>query len=357
MIDTIIRLLANSLILVACCTITVAAADWPDGARTAVALSFDLDGETLWWDEPGSMKGQPGPVSQGAFGPGEALPRILDVLARHNVRATFFVPSWVAEKHPDAIARIVAGGHEVGAHGVVHVSPNTLDREEELRRLRESVDVLTRLSGNRPVGYRAPSWALSDVTLELVAAEGFRYSSNLMDSELPYLHADIPGLVELPVSWVLDDAPHFWFDETSWNKTIRTAAEVGALWREEFEAAYANGGYFGLTMHPQIIGRQARLRMFDELLGWMRGHDGVWFATGRAGQDKPAVTFRASQPAAECLRSMRIAAAGESAYSLTDEAGVGTQAPQCVSHAGAVPLDCLADHAGGGGHHRTGRPA
>jgi peptidoglycan/xylan/chitin deacetylase (PgdA/CDA1 family) len=139
--------------------------------------------------------------------------------------------------------------------------------------------VLSKLSGSRPLGYRAPSWALSEATLDFVAAQGFLYSSNLMDADLPYLHDAPGGLVELPVSWLLDDAPHFWFDESSWNKTIQSAAAVQALWREEFAAVYADGGYFGLTMHPQIIGRPARLMMLDELLEWMRGFDGVWFAT------------------------------------------------------------------------------
>lgn len=283
MFRMIIRLLANALVIGVVCGAanSAAAADWPDGTKAVVMLSFDLDGETLWWNEPGSMKGQPGPLSQGAYGPREALPKILQVLARRDVRATFFVPSWVAERYPDAIAQIVAGKHEVAAHGVLHVSPNTLPPEEELRRLRNSIDVLTTLSGSRPAGYRAPSWALSDVTLELAAGEGFLYSSNLMDSDRPYVHANFPGLVELPVSWVLDDAPHFWFDEASWNKTIQTAATVGALWREEFDAVHANGGYFGLTMHPQIIGRPARLRMLEELIEWMQDFDGVWFATGR----------------------------------------------------------------------------
>jgi peptidoglycan/xylan/chitin deacetylase (PgdA/CDA1 family) len=272
---------ALTVAVIGCISLTAVAADWPHGARAVVSLSFDLDGETLWWDDPDTQTGQPGPMSQGAYGPRVALPKILALLEKHELPATFFVPSWVAEKYPGAIAAIVEGGHEIGVHGVLHESPNTLPPDVELQRLKHSVAVLTRLAGSRPVGYRAPSWALSNKTLELVAAEGFLYSSNLMDADLPYVHPDYPGLAELPVSWVLDDAPHFWFDEASWNKTIQSAASVGDLWREEFAATYAEGGYFGLTMHPQIIGRPARLSMLDELLQWMQSHDGVWFATGR----------------------------------------------------------------------------
>ena len=258
-----------------------AAHPWPDGMTVAVTLTFDLDAETLWWEDTGTMTGLPGPLSQGRYGPRVGLPKILDLLSRHELRATFYIPSWVASTYPQAVRSIVAGGHEVAAHGVRHESPSKLSPEEETRRLRESISVLSELAGERPVGYRAPSWSLSEESLGLVASEGFLYSSNLMDSDLPYVHTDPAGLVELPVSWVLDDAPHFWFDEDSWDRPVVSASHVEAIWKEEFEAVYRMGGYFDLTMHPQIIGRPARIRMLDRLIGWLRGFDGVWFATCR----------------------------------------------------------------------------
>lgn len=272
----------RSLACVSLALLTVAggspahAVAWPDGVKAVVTLSFDLDAETVWWDDPEAMTGRPGPLSQGRYGPTVALPRILELLAKHDLKATFFVPAWVARTYPDAVRSIAAGGHEIGAHGVRHVPPEQLLPAEELARLRESVEVLADISGTRPVGYRAPAWALGDSTLELVAREGFLYSSNLMDADVPYLHSAPAGLVELPVSWVLDDAPHFWFDEESWNKRIVSASSVRELWEEEFTAAYETNGYVGLTLHPQFIGRPARLRMLEELLVWMKGFDGVW---------------------------------------------------------------------------------
>jgi peptidoglycan/xylan/chitin deacetylase (PgdA/CDA1 family) len=267
------------LLLSAGTAATAIAIDWPDGVTAVVTLSFDLDAETVWWKDPENMTGDPGPLSQGAYGPRVALPKILDLLSKHQVHATFFVPAWVASTYPESIRDIVAGGHEIGAHGVRHVSPNLLEPSEEISRLRLSIKVLEEVAGHRPVGYRAPAWALSPSTLEMVAREGFLYSSNLMDSDLPYLHKDPAGLVELPVSWVLDDAAHFWFDEETWNKTIEPAFTVQALWREEFEAIHAEHGYFGLTMHPQFIGRPARIRMLDEFLQWLQQFDGVWITT------------------------------------------------------------------------------
>ena len=250
--------------------------DW----HVAVVLSFDMDAETVWWTDPDSMTGNPSSLAQGRYGPNVALPAILDVLKSHDVRATFFIPAWVIENYPAAVASIVASGHEIGAHGVRHESPANLSPVEEQQVLDRSIDVIRQATGRPPAGYRAPSWAFSDVTLGLVVDAGFLYSSNLMDRDQPYVHEDSNGLVELPVSWVLDDAPFFWFDEQTWNKKIHSAAEVETIWKEEFAAVHESGGYFGLTMHPQIIGRPGRLRMLDRLIGWMKDHESVRFMTG-----------------------------------------------------------------------------
>lgn len=252
---------------------------WPNDANVAVTLTFDLDAETVWWTDADSMTGNPGSLSQGQYGPKVAAPKILALLDRHDIKATFFVPAWVAEHYPDTVRGIAAAGHEVAAHGVKHVAPVNFTPDEERAVLRESMRVLEEIAGRKPAGYRAPSWAISGVSLKLAMDEGFAWSSNLMDADLPYIHDDPPGMVELPVSWVLDDAPYFWFDEDSWDKTIHSAQSVQAIWREEFAAAYDAGGYFGLTMHPQIIGRPARIMMLDELIAWMKTFDNAWFAT------------------------------------------------------------------------------
>lgn len=255
------------------------AAEWPEDAKIAVALTFDLDAETVWWSDADTMTGNPSSLSQGRYGPNVAVPKILSLLEKHGIKATFFIPAWVAENYPQPVRSIAEAGHEIAAHGVKHISPVLLTPDEELHVLRESMRILEQFSGRKPRGYRAPSWAISDVTLKLAAQEGFSYSSNRIDADLPYIHDNPRDLVELPVSWVLDDAPYFWFDEDSWNKTIHSAASVKAIWQEEFVAAFETGGYLNLTTHPQIIGRPARLRMLDELIDWMTEFEGVWFAT------------------------------------------------------------------------------
>ena len=160
-------------------------------------------------------------------------------------------------------ARSSRAGHEVGHHGYTHRSPTALTRAEEESELTRGLEILREL-GADVVGYRSPSWDFSPHTLELLGAHGFEYSSNLMDDIRPYRHPG--GIVEVPVSWLLDDAPHFWFAGDTWNKTIRTVGEVYALWKDELDGIAALGAHYMLTMHPQFIGRPSRLALLDRVL-------------------------------------------------------------------------------------------
>ena len=248
---------------------------WPDGARAACAFTFDLDAETLWM-----ARGvhEPVTLSQGRFGPVEALPRILALLRTHDIRASFFIPAWVAEHHQDAVRAIVDGGHEIGCHGDEHerVSELPPDREEAI--LARSVEVLTRLNGTRPIGYRAPAWQLSAATIPLLVQYGFAYSSNMMDRLSPYLHPAVGGraIVEIPVSWILDDAPYFMF---TGQRSIQPPGPVLQGWLTEFEGITEARGVTNFTFHPQIIGRPSRLACLRELIAHVRHAPRVWIAS------------------------------------------------------------------------------
>lgn len=248
---------------------------WPRDARAACAFTFDLDAETLWMAR-GVQEAVT--LSQGRFGPLEALPRILALLRAHEIHASFFIPAWVASRYPDAVGAIVAGGHEIGCHGDEHerVSELPPDREEAI--LVKSVEVLTRLGGKRPLGYRAPAWQLSGETLGLVAKHGFDYSSNMMDRLVPYLHPPAAGraLVEIPVSWVLDDAPFFLF---TGQRSIQPPGPVLQGWLTEFEGITDAGGVTNFTFHPQIIGRPSRLACLRELMDHVRHTPRIWVTT------------------------------------------------------------------------------
>lgn len=250
---------------------------WPEGARCAASFTFDFDAEEVWiGEDPGNAE-KPGVLSQGIYGAKVAVPLILELLDRHGVRSSFFAPGRVAETYPERIKEIVAAGHELGHHGYTHTSPIRLSRTEEEAELARGLEIL-RSFGTEIVGYRSPSWDLSAHTLALLEAHGFRYSSNLMDDIRPYRHEGT-GVVELPVQWTLDDAPHFWFDGATWTKKISTTTEVREIWQEEFLGIRELGGACIFTMHPQIIGRPGRLRFLDEMIGFVVSHEDVWVAT------------------------------------------------------------------------------
>lgn len=251
---------------------------WPQNAPSAVTVSFDFDAEEVWIGEDPANAARPGVLSQGTYGPRVAMPLILDMLDRHRITATFFIPGADAERHASSVRDIVAAGHEVAHHGYTHRSPSELSPREERDELVRGLEVL-RSCGAEVVGYRSPSWDFSDRTLDLLAEHGLLYSSNLMDDIRPYRHVSHP-LVEVPVSWILDDAPHFWFAAATWDKTIRSPREVEELWLAETDALARLGAHAMLTMHPQIIGRPSRLEMLDRVLAHLVD-SGAWIATAR----------------------------------------------------------------------------
>jgi peptidoglycan/xylan/chitin deacetylase (PgdA/CDA1 family) len=247
---------------------------WPGDARASCAFTFDLDAETLWMARGVS---EPVTLSQGRFGAIEAVPRILALLGTFEITASFFVPAWVAEHHPAPVKAIAAAGHEIACHGDEHERVSELPPEREEAILLRSVEVLTAIAGRRPTGYRAPAWQLSPSTLSLLARHGFEYSSNMMDRLVPYVHPAVGGraLVELPVSWVLDDAPYFLF---TGQRSIQPPGPVLQGWLTEFDGITEGHGLTNFTFHPQIIGRPSRLACLRELMDHVRHTPRVWIA-------------------------------------------------------------------------------
>ena len=270
---------------------------WPNGARVAVGLSFDVDNATATLST-GNLDYEI--LSRGEYGAVDGLPRLLRMLDRQQVPASFFIPAASAVLHPEMIKQIMAPrsassvsstfalgatadrsvAHEIGVHGWIHERlPLMNDEKEEQRLLDLSIETLTKMTGKRPVGYRAPSWKFSRWTMGQVKAAGFLYDSSLMASDDAYellLDGTPTGVVELPIERILDDAPYFGSNADGSNPSVGDVYEV---FQAEFDVAYEEGGLFLLTMHPHIMGHRSRTAMLEKLVQYIKGRPGVWFAT------------------------------------------------------------------------------
>ena len=249
---------------------------WPGGARVAVLFSFDVDNETIWLRTGDTNVGG---LSQGQYGGRVGLGRILKLLDEQDISASFFGPAVSFSLAPQMITAIQAAGrHEIGVHGWIHEFNANLPREDEERLLRMAVERMTELIGKRPVGYRAPSWNFSDNTLDLLMEMGFLYDSSLMADDRPYelvANGEPTGFVELPVDWILDDAPLM----NPLGGRYSPPREVLQVYKDEFDVAYEEGTVLVLTMHPHYIGHRSRIVVLKELIEYIKTKPGVWFGT------------------------------------------------------------------------------
>ncbi|MFN0043417.1 MAG: polysaccharide deacetylase family protein [Alphaproteobacteria bacterium] len=252
---------------------------WRGGARCAVALSFDSDHETSDLRDGGHSIGR---LAWGEYGSRVGVPRILAVLARHGVPASFYVPAVSALLHPEEQRRIVAEGHEIGIHGWIHEFNSALPPAAERELMLRSADTLESVSGQRPVGVRTPSWDFTPHTLGIERDMGLLYDSSLMADDDCYellLDGKPTGVIELPVEWIRDDAPYFFMNRASSQRPYTAPEAVFDIFRREFDMAYEEGGVFQLTMHPHVIGYRSRIWILDEIVRHAKSKPGVWFAT------------------------------------------------------------------------------
>ncbi len=255
-------------------------AAWPGGKRGALAVTFDVDAESVMLALDRSAEHRPSLMSHQRYGPEVGVPRLLALLAERGVRATFFVPGLTAERHPDAVQAILAADHEVAHHGHVHESLTGRTELEEREFIERGLAALDRL-GVRPAGYRAPWWELGAHTLDLLAKYGFAYDSSRFDRDGPYRLETAKGtVVEIPVQWALDDWERyaFWPGVTG-SGLIARPSEVLEAWWEEVEAVIEAGGVPVLTMHPFLSGRPSRARALGALLDRVLARGDTWVAT------------------------------------------------------------------------------
>lgn len=246
--------------------------------RCVVLLGIDFDGTS---HEVGRGIPPIGQHSWGRYSARHGVPRHLEMLDRLNIRATFFVPGYDAEQHPELVAEIAASGNEVAAHGYLHEAWD-LEPEEEETLLRKTDKILREVTGQAVLGWRSPSGRKSGRTLNVLRSMGYIYDSSDKDYDLPYVLRYGAGeddrIIELPNNtYSLDDFPFFKFSFTP-------PSEVLQQWKEEFDVIYANEGFFVLSVHPRSgwgSGTPSRTQLLADIVTYIQGHDGVHFMCAR----------------------------------------------------------------------------
>ena len=258
---------------------------WPAGYRAAAVLGFDMDAEAVALTASPASAARLSAMSHQAYGPLTGMPRILKLLARREVRATFFCPGYTAERYPDLVRQVRDAGHEIAHHGYLHEAVAGMTPAQEGAMLDRGLEALEVVTGERPRGYRAPMWETTYHSHRLLLDRGFLYDSSLMDGELPYELAEGPGdtarsIVEIPVHWALDDWEQYAFlPDLFGSGLIEDPRKALSMWRADLEAMHDEGCCFTLTNHPFLSGRPGRARALDELIGLMQDLDGLWLTT------------------------------------------------------------------------------
>jgi len=254
---------------------------WPNGAQCAVVFSVDPDAESgTVFNKPHEAATRLDEMEERRFDPRTGVPRILRLFEKYAVPSTWFIPGYTITHHTDVVKMIQASGCELGAHGNVHEPPHLLNGPDDERRvLQEQLAIFQNLLGVRPVGYRAPGASLTVHSPALLKEAGFLYHSNLMGDDIPYF-VDTPHgpLVEIPTSWLLNDAPFYRHVYGAPNQMAEPDRVIGQ-WIQEFDGMYQENGCYVMLTHPHMSGRASRMAGLERLIRTIRGYPNVWWTT------------------------------------------------------------------------------
>lgn len=259
---------------------------WPKDANNAVMISVNLDAEyyvRLFYPD---LKIEDNAFfDMGRESIEIGLPRLLDVLKRYNIKATFFTPGIIAEKYSDELKAIADANHEIGCHGYEHEHLGMMSKEAQYMAITKGMKVIENICGKKPKGFRAPEGEITLETLEIVKNLGFRYSSSLHADDVPYYSNLNNGrLLEIPVHWALYDLPYFAFNFSppipSGQSRVACSDNVLDNWKWEYDGFHKYGSCYVLQLDPQCIGSQGKIYMLEGLLDYILEKGGAWFATG-----------------------------------------------------------------------------
>lgn len=272
--------------------------------KITVAVGVDVDAVAAWIGTFGGAD-SPHDISRGMFAGEVGSLRMLDLFDRYNIKTTWFIPGHSIETYPREMEQVVRRGHEVALHGYTHENPLAMSSEQEADVLDKCIELIVGLAGKRPTGHAAPWWELSKATPRLLLERGVKYDHSMMhrdfecyrlrvgDSWTPIDYARpakdwmIPlergtpsKLIEIPVSWYLDDLPPMMFIKKSPNSHgFMNPRDIEELWREQFDWVYRemDEAVFSLCLHPDVAGRPQVLLMLERLFGHFLRHPGVEF--------------------------------------------------------------------------------
>lgn len=281
--------------------------------RHIVCLTFDFDAQSGFISRGLTT---PTPLSRGEFGIVGAA-RILDLLKAHGIRSTWFVPGFTIETYPAVCEALVKAGHEIGHHSWTHTAPALQTREQEEEDMVRANEAIRRLTGSKARGYRSPAWDLSANTIDLLLAQGFEYDSSLMGADYrpyrarrgdvvelgkPLGFGEETSLVEMPISWTMDDHPHFEFMRlpNSVMPGLQSPRTVLEGWRDEFlyMKKSVDWGVLTYTMHPYVIGRGYRMLHFEQLVERLVQEGAVFMTMEEAAKESLPHLVRRSNDAA-----------------------------------------------------------
>lgn len=285
----------------------------------SVAFGIDVDAVGGWLGSYGG-ENSPDDISRGIFAGEVGVPRLLTLMQRNEIPATWFWPGHSIETFPEQFDQVVSAGFEIGAHGYSHENPIAMSREQETEILDYCLNLIEQRAGTRPTGYVAPWWEFSTITNELLLDRGITYDHSLMHRDFepyyvrvgdswtkidydqpagswmkPLVRGEETDLVEIPANWYLDDLPPMMFIKSSPNSHgFVSPRDIEQLWRDQFDWMYRemDTAAFTMTVHPDVSGRPQVLLMLERLIEHINSHDGVrWVNFNTIAED-----FKARNP-------------------------------------------------------------
>jgi peptidoglycan-N-acetylglucosamine deacetylase len=254
---------------------------WPNGARCACAITFDMDADSLIHiSRPRDGHDRLYPITMGRYGPTVAIPRIIETYRRFGLKQSFFIPAWCIEQYPEAVDAILNDGHEIGHHGLIHEDPIETKGRAQRVAFETALAIHQKRIGKKPRGYRAPVYNATQQVIDLLIKHQFLYDSSLMADDIPYKMQTKKGSVwEAPAHWGTDDWPPFaHYAEIGYMMPVKAPSEgLQAFW-EEFDAQYEAGGFWMGIWHPFLTGRLARWAQVEKWLENTLRNKKVWFA-------------------------------------------------------------------------------